>query len=662
MKTLTSTLLAAQRSASATPYIQTVFADYDGYARRARFTQYYAGSEDVWFHAACIAGDGSLLRARVQTTGTDTLYASRIASPGPASSFDGWSALDTDVSDIAGVALTSLGDDAWLLYVASDDMTLRVRHSGNNGATWGSATTVAAASSPVTHVAAAAADDGNILLLWNEGATVYRSRFNGSSWGTRTAWTHTAGSITGLACAYLLDWQVVVCGTEDTTQDPKAWTLRYGDGVNQAADTWSGLREVTGAAAGSGVSFSAPSLTFEASWRLFFVETYSGDEAYTRLQWTTMDLLHDFNEEQWREPVAFDYDGEAGASAAFGGGRLWLCSAERVWSSLLPAFEELDVSQNVFEASAEVDAHGTRVELVLDASTGLAQAFGQGTLGIIQRGARLRLTPGYETGAGLEATQPDTYWVESVELHTGPQPRLVVHARDAWWLLERWRARRQFVWGAGDRVVSQLLLFLLARAGLEYASISSSDALTSLSPAFTVHAGESGATAVRRLLSTVEDVAFWRGAELTSLLTADDDASTYAIGAAHAVTQGRYRDTGPALNRVRVVGLGVYGEATDFAESEAAGERIAQVIDFNLADAGDAIVRAVAILRKAHVEARADELRLFGVHCGVELYDVVAVTDAQAGLDAAPRRVLGYAWRYEPSRGHYDMTLTLGNV
>jgi hypothetical protein len=51
MKTLTSTLLAAQRSSSAQPYVQAVFTDYDGDARRARFTEHYDGSEDVWFHA-----------------------------------------------------------------------------------------------------------------------------------------------------------------------------------------------------------------------------------------------------------------------------------------------------------------------------------------------------------------------------------------------------------------------------------------------------------------------------------------------------------------------------------------------------------------------------------------------------------------------------------
>jgi hypothetical protein len=598
----------------------------------------------------------------VQISGTDTLYVSRVASPGPASTVDVWSALDTDVSDVAGVALTALGDDAWLFYVDHDDVTLRVRHSGDNGATWDSATTAATASSPITYVAASAADDGNILLLWNEGYAVYHSRFDGASWGARTAWTHSVDSVTGLACAYLLDWQVVVTGTEETTTDTKVWALRYGDGVNQAADTWSALREVTGAAAGSGVALKTPSLAFESSWRLFFVETYSGDAAYTRLQWTTMDLLHDFNEEQWREPVAFNYDGEFGASAAFGDGRLWLCSAERVWSSPLPALEELDASQDIVEATLEVDASGARVQLVLDASAGLPQAFGDGTLSIIQRGARLRLTPGYETNAGPEAPAPDTYWVEAVELITGPQPRLIVHARDGWWLLERWRARRQFLWPSGERVIAQLLSFLLTRTGLEYASISSSEALTLLSPAFTVHPGESGATAVRRLLSTVEDVAFWRGSELTSLLTADDDTPTYAIGVDHAVTQGRYRDNGPAVNRVRVVGLGVYGEATDFTESEATGELIGQVVDINLSNADDATTRAAAILRQVHLQARADELTLFGIHCGVELYDVLEVTDSQAGLDSEPKRVLGYAWRYQPSRGHYDMTLTLGNL
>ncbi len=659
MKTLTGSLLSAQRSASALPYIRARLADYDGYAPRLRFVQHYDGAEPAGYHAACIAPDGSLIRARQVDNGA-SLLVSRVASPAPGSTFSSWTQVETDVEDDAGIALCVAGSDVWLFYLDNDGITIRRRISADNGATWGSAATVLATGGVKTWIAAAAADgsggsDGDILLVWNEVEVLYRSRYTGS-WGARTAATPTFAGVTGLAVAYLLDWQVVVCGFPPASgMAMNVWAVRYGDGVNQASNTWGSLKEVTGAGDGSDVQLSAPSLDYESgAWRLFFVESYIGDVAYDRLQWTTMGLAHDFNEEQWREPVAFDYADPKGVSIAVAAARVWLCSAEGVWSSALPANAELDASASVLEAKVAVDERRSLVELELDVILWGDE--------LLQRGTRLELTPGYRTSSD-EVALPYGYWVESVELVTGDEPRVVVKARDGWWLLERWRARRQLVWAAGDKTVDQLLLFLVARAGVEFTTEAASDALSSLLPAFTVHAGESGLTAVRRLLALVEDVPRWDGSQLVTNLTADDDASTYEFGITHAVLEATHRDLEPEINRVRVVGLGVLGEAFDYADAEASGERIATVIDARLTSGADAAERAAAVLRKSRLAAELAELRLFGVHCGVELWDVVELTDVQAGLEAAPRRVLGYGWSFRRGRrARYDMTVELGAV
>jgi hypothetical protein len=51
------------------------------------------------------------------------------------------------------------------------------------------------------------------------------------------------------------------------------------------------------------------------------------------------------------------------------------------------------------------------------------------------------------------------------------------------------------------------------------------------------------------------------------------------------------------------------------------------------------------------------------VNCGQELYDVVSVTDARAGLDTAPRRVAGISLRYSRAdKAVYRMRLRLGGV
>ncbi|MPZ50722.1 MAG: hypothetical protein GEU75_15725 [Dehalococcoidia bacterium] len=589
-----------------------------------------------------------------------------MALPGPESDFSSWTSHGT-VSAQAAVALAASGSSVFLFYADADTTTLRLKESADNGATYGSASTVATAASAVTYLAAAVATGGDRVLFWTVGASVWTSRYDGS-WSTPAEWTNTVASISGIACRYRLDWDVVICG-EDGSGDAKVWTAIYGDGINQTADSWSAPAEVTTATASSGVTFLSPAVEFLQHWRLFFVEKYTGDQAYTRLQWSTMIGTADFSQELWREPAPFDYTGDYGVAATGRNldGRLWLSAAAGVWSGGLLA--QLDLSEDAIETVVQLDQDAGRARVVLrndpagSGSAGRYAGHGSAGLSLLQRGARLELAAGYRTPDGAEFSAGPAFWIEAIEQVTGPRPRLVILARDGWWLLERWHARRQFFWPSGAKAVSQLLEFICSRAGVEYGSISSSAALTTLQPAFTVHPGESGKTAVLRLLATVPDVAIMQGGVFTVRHPRPDDEADYEYGTAHAIVAGRYRNSGSQSNRVRVIGSGVSNEAFDFAGIEAAGERIAQVIDLNLTTASRTGDRATSVLRDAEMQARRDEIHIFGVNCGQEVYDVVSVTDPQAGLDAAARRVLGLSWRYSTGeRPRYDMALTLGNV
>jgi hypothetical protein len=454
------------------------------------------------------------------------------------------------------------------------------------------------------------------------------------------------------------------------------WTGIYGAGSAVTLGNWSALVELQGAMAGSGVSFDSPFVgQVSAFWRLSYVEIFTGPVAYNRVFWCSMNAENNFLQDLWSEAQPFDYAAAnitgvgmaSSPAAATSPARMWFSRPEAVWTSLSPANPELEVSHGVVEASVDVDERGARVRLVLDSATG-AWALERGTL---RRGARLQLTPGYRTGAGDEAPLPYSYWVESIETITGPEPRVVVHARDAWWLLESWEARRSFEFALGSRTISQLMLFILARAALETSTASASSHFTSHAPAFVIHPGQSGKTAVERLLAGVEDVAFFNGANLVVGVAGLADPVDYAIGATgpplargvHAIVRGRYRDTPPEASQSRVQGLATFDAAFDFGEIETHGERIVQAFNINLDAGSEATAAAAALLRKAQLARRADELDIFGVHCGVELYDVVSVTDQAAGLNAVSRRVRGYAWHYEAfKRPRYDMSLVLGVV
>ena len=157
------------------------------------------------------------------------------------------------------------------------------------------------------------------------------------------------------------------------------------------------------------------------------------------------------------------------------------------------------------------------------------------------------------------------------------------------------------------------------------------------------------------------------GALLTTEHIAGKGVSDYEYGTDtgsddHALLTGRYADLAAATNRVQVFGDSLFGERFDWPEVEAVHDRLRQVDDRNLTTVAEVEDRADAVLRKAELRSASGEITV-PVNCGQELYDVVEVTDAVAGLSAAKRRVLGLALEYSTGeRAVYRQRITLGAV
>jgi len=327
-----------------------------------------------------------------------------------------------------------------------------------------------------------------------------------------------------------------------------------------------------------------------------------------------------------------------------------------VWTASLSG-SPLDVTADVLEASADDEPFAGRLRLVLRNDDGryTSQA-------LLKAGAELRVSPGYVTSGGPQASAGPAYWIDGVELTSGGgEAAAVALASDGWALLEAWRARRQYAWAAGERNVFGILQFLFARAGLELSSSGASSESANLYPAFTVHPDESGLVAVRRLLAMLPDVVYFRGefGFLKEPLAAE--ASSYGYGTDHELLSGRYASEAAAANRAQVFGSGVFAERLDWPSVEGVYDRLEQVLDANLTTVAQAEDRGDAVLRKASLGAQDGEIAA-PVNCGQELYDVIEVTDAVAGLSAAKRRVLGMALRYAAAADTYEQRLRLGGV
>jgi hypothetical protein len=653
MRSLSAALLDAQRSASATPYLRVTVDDRIGGIRRLAFQRLYTGAEPDGYHAATMPGDGSLLRSRVDG---GRLYYQRVSSPGPSSDYATWSDLGTVGS--GDTALTSNGANVLLLHLDTDTKRVRLRESSDYGATLGSPITLVTAPSGVTWLAAAMKSNGDALLLYSVGATVYRLKRTSGVWGSGAAWSNSVAAVSGLACRYTADFNALVAG-EDADGDAFLWSVIYGDGFLQAPDTWSPLREVMRASAGSSVTYRSPFLGRPDTHRLTVVEKYTGSQSYARPYHGYSPATAGYADNLWREPVPFDFDTDYGLAIAHSATAAWLCAPSGVWTAPLTV-DPLDLTADVLEATVEdrpPPAGGTmRIVLRNDDGRYTDEP-------LLKPGAEVRVSPGYVTESGTESSYGPAYWIDGIERISGDgEGCVVLHGRDAWGLLASWRARRQFAWAAGQRRVFAILQFLLARAGLEFTSVGGSPESVNLFPSFTIHPGDSGLTSVRRLLGLLPDVILMRGEFAFLKEPLSTEASVYSYGTNHALLGGRYRELAAAVNRAQVFGSSVFAERLDWPAVATGYDRLVQVHDLNLTTVLQAQDRGDALLREAALAAEDGSITV-PVNCGQELYDVIDVTDAAAGLAADKHRVLAIELRYSTGASPtYVQRLSLGGL
>ena len=114
MRILTSTLLEAQRSGSAVPHVRVAVSDSVAGVARPVFERLYQGDEADHHHAAVCAGDGSLVRARVDPADS-RLYVQRVRYPSRSSDFSSWTQLNA-ASATANIAMVGLGATLNIFY------------------------------------------------------------------------------------------------------------------------------------------------------------------------------------------------------------------------------------------------------------------------------------------------------------------------------------------------------------------------------------------------------------------------------------------------------------------------------------------------------------------------------------------------------------------
>jgi len=667
MRSLSTALLAAQRSASRKPYVDVDISEQLAGVAKLRWERLYTGSETESFHAACCyinSGNPTFMRFWSDPDAGDILKAN-FPVIGPTADYGSWATWFGGIPawDIAchgygshfmcAVFVQADGD----LYAFDETVTPAA---------------IATLSADATYrVAVAMKNNDNALCIYSDDADVYAATWTrGGGWSAFNKWTLAAmNSITGLAVNHQGDYNVMITGI-DADGRPGVWVCVYGDGYSAAPGSWSALYEQN-ISDNTSVGFHFPSLAIPDIFRAFYIEAYSGTVAYSRPYWTHGYAGEDWITNLWREPVPFNLSSEYGIDIfaldpTNSTGQVYLSVPAGVWAAELTP-RSIDVSADVLEIKQVVKPYGGAVEVLLSNEGGQYNDIGAGAtdedMQAIERGNRLDISFGYHSTEGAETptAEPSCYITAIEHIVSGGGSNLALHGQDGWSLLEGWRSKRQWAWQPGEKNIFHLLTFLFARAGLLLSTVSASDALINRYPAFTVHPGESAAVAVRRLLDMVPDVLFFSGDRGYLKNPSPDDESTYSYGSDHPVIEGRYADRTAGASRVQVYGDGVLTEDWRWDEVELAGDRLSQVSDIDLDTADEAHQRGQAVLRRDQLQTDRGGITV-PMNCGQDLYDVIAVDSPQAGLNGAKRRVVWLSRLWMPLRAKYLLKIGLGAV
>jgi hypothetical protein len=663
MRQLSSTLLAAQKQATSVPYVKVEASNKHSGVVNLQWARLYTGSEDDYFHAVTMPGDGSLIRVRITPTADSRkLYRQRVANPSPQSDFSQW--VYTNQYDVVIVACCCLGAEVSIFWIKSDRKIYQLK-STDYGVSWGSPQLLGyTPTTAINGIAASYKPNGDIALFFADQATLYVMKRISGSWGDKVAWDKSTGDLSGVATVYSGDWNLFITG-KDSGGNFRLWSLVYGDGGDVAAGAWSELKEFASAPSDGSFEYRAAFMDKPDVYRCFFVERFNGTTSYSRPFWSHSAVDGKFIDNPWHEPIPFNLSSQYGMAITHHGEYCWLSTPYGVWRAKLTP-QSLDLTADVL--SLRLEASETRGNLTVELRNDDGRYASPGQ--VLDIGCQLELSPGYVTSQGNEVSSGLTFTLNAYE-HTssGGKASLVLHTSDGWSLIESWRARHQFRWNkqSNEMSVKQILQFVLARVGLRLEVKSQSSVLTGYYPDFTVNPNNTGDTIISRLLSFVPDILFIEGNKAYMVNPQASDSSVYSYGSSHYILDGRYRKAAQELNRVQVEGFdpaqgkAIVVDSFTWDQIERLYDRLRQVEDKNIDTVTKAEQRGEAYLRRAEVGSVNGSI-LIPVNCGQQLYDVIDITDSRVGLEAAKRRVLGMTLVYSPRSGEYRQRLLLGGV
>jgi hypothetical protein len=667
MRSISAALTAAQKEASRAAYVVCEVKNQVENVRRLDFADVNTTANAAAKHDIAVAADGSVQRVRVQS---GTIKHQRVTDPGTPSAWDSWTDLAT--SRGSSIAVAARGARVIVVYTDTVGLTVYYRESTDSGQTFGAETTLTAAPGGIVVDLAAAYKDasGEAFVAWCLGASMRGIKRAGGTWGSVLNPGDTFASLSGIAMTYAFDYEMVITGQEATTSKPTVWTRVYGDGVAQAADTWSGLQRMVQAEV-STAAFTAPSLDFVDTYRANFTEIASWTGGQTRhyRTWLHASNLFTAGPFAWRTPLPSDNAAALGLAVAHGATHVYE-SGITVVRRAARAAVTLDVSSDVLAlelVESALDCHGW-IEIVN------AGAYA-GPPAPLQPGNLVAVSFGYHTASGAQASRVQDLWITAIEHRVRPRTAgegrrstLRLHVEGGLRRLQRSMQRFHISHPATEdyrAIISAVML----RAGLALSVTSASARSDSVTPWLHIAPEQSGAFALRAALAFLADRIVPKASGVMALhepLASDASAYTLGAGPEHPLYALTLRDEPPAVSETMALSFTsgnayLTGQAHDHAAGVHGLGAIARVRDLSSDTTGEVSATASAHLRQRALDERAGELVCPPI-CGLELLDVLTFSDPLVSAAAQTRRVAGITWRLDRARQVYEQRIALGVV
>jgi len=680
MRTLSATLLAAQKKPDRLPYVEAKVYDFEQGIKRLSWTRIYTGAETDDHHGIAFDGQGSM--HRIRAAASNKLYWQKITSPGSGSDYTSWTEIAADCTGPCAIA--AYGAKVYIFYRKTDN-TLRKYYSHDYGANWTNAQLVAYAD--VLSMAACWWGTGDIVVCFALKASEVNGIVLDSSDQSTTpnTWndaTHPLSTTYGIGATYNAFWpgcELVLAGKETDTPYNHYNLFRT---LFSAAYNFTALESFLMSPDGENITYEYPDCHLPASpesyetTRITGVEKFTGTTAYTRPLTCHLVKGTYFSDTTFTEPKPFleltsSYGLRLQSTAAY----WWLERPDGVWRATRPAASALDLTDDIIALTQHCHSErsGESLIITLDNSTSKYASPRTGGLASLRFRGEIVLKLGYMTPAGDESSEAGTYWIDGWEYSSSPSQSLfTLHCLDAWGLARRWSARYQMRWNkdaVGPKNVWNIIYRVLARFGIKLwnnPAVTRSSAILNLYPDFTVNPGTAGDTAIRRLLSFVPDGLIITGQQAFAKNILDSEASSYTYSTApgsHVILSGEYSEHVPT-SRTRAIGRTAGGarileDAFDWDLLAEAIDILEQDYDPNLDAANRTQERADALLRMASLQSQRGAITI-PTNCGQELYDVITLTDVRVGLSGEKYRVAAITTGYDRRQGRYKQQLTIG--